>query len=66
MNKIISDYISAGVSTATIAAYPQNSVSVIAKIMKEVNLQSIPVFESPWNKKIIGIVRYDSIKELAS
>ncbi len=66
MNKIISDYISAGCSTATIAAYPQNSVSVIANIMKEVNLQSMPVFESPWNKKIIGIIKYDTIKELAS
>ncbi len=64
--KIISDYISAGKSTATIVAYPQNSISVIANIMKEVNLQSIPVLESPWNKKIIGIIKYDTIKELVS
>ena len=64
--KIISDYVSAGSSSATIVAYPQNSISVIANIMKEVNLQSIPVLESPWNKKIIGIIKYDTIKELVS
>lgn len=62
---IVSKYMSNGCSNATVAAYPQNSISVIAKIMKEVNLQTIPVFESPWNKKLIGIIKYDSIKEYA-
>ena len=63
--KIISKYISSGCSNSIISAYPENSVNVIARIMKEINLQTISVFESPWNKKIIGIVKYDSIKEYA-
>ncbi len=64
--KIVSNYISSGCCTAAVGAYPQNSINVIAKLMKEINLNSIPVFESPWNKKIIGILKYDAIKELVS
>ncbi len=63
--KFISNYISNGCCRASVAAYPQNSINVIAKLMKEINLKSIPVLESPWNKRIIGVINYDSIKELA-
>lgn len=58
----ISNYITKGYSEASVVAYPQNSISVIAKIMKEIDLATIPVMESPWNKKIIGIIKYDMIK----
>lgn len=64
--EIVSNYISSGYCSAAVGAYPQNSINVIAKLMKEINLNSIPVFESPWNKKIIGILKYDAIKELVS
>lgn len=64
--KIVSNYISNGCSNAAVCAYPQNSINAIGKLMKEINLNVIPVFESPWNKKIIGILKYDSIKELVS
>ncbi len=61
----VSDYITKGHSKSLVVAYPQNSISVIAKIMKEIHLSTIPVFESPWNKKLIGIIKYDMIKSLA-
>ena len=63
MKNFVSDFVSNGFSKTDVCAYPQNSIDVIANIMKEINIKSMPVFESPWNKKIIGIIEYDSIKE---
>lgn len=63
MKNLVSDFISSGFSTTAVAAYPQNSIDVIASIMQEINVNTMPVFESPWNHKIIGIIEYDCIKE---
>ena len=45
-----------------IAAYPQNHIKEIAKIMTDVNINCMPVFSSPWNKKLIGFIELNKIK----
>lgn len=47
-----------------IVAYPQNDVRDIAKIMKDINIDCIPVVFSPWNKKLIGFIELNKISVL--
>lgn len=47
--------------TSSIVAYPQNNVRDIAKIMRDIKIESLPVLFSPWNKKLIGFIEYRKI-----
>lgn len=46
----------------SIVAYPQNDVKEIAKIMEDISIDFLPVFSSPWNKKLVGIIELKKIK----
>lgn len=44
-----------------IVAYPQNNVTELAKIMKDIQVECLPVFSSPWDKKVVGFIEFDKI-----
>lgn len=46
---------------ANIIAYPQNSVIELAQIMKDIQVECLPVFFSPWNRKVIGFIELNKI-----
>lgn len=46
---------------ANIVAYPQNDVRELAKIMNDIRIDCLPVFFSPWNKKLVGFIELDKI-----
>lgn len=46
----------------TIAAYPQNNVRELARIMRDIKIESLPVFFSPWNKKLVGFIEFNKIQ----
>lgn len=51
----------------SVLAYPKSDINEILKIMKSLELTSIPVVKNPWNKKLIGYLKRDEIeKELNS
>lgn len=45
----------------SVVAYPQNNVRDLAKIMKDIRLEYLPVLFSPWNKKQIGFIEFKKI-----
>ena len=47
---------------ASIAAYPQNDIKEIAKIMRDIRIDCLPVFFSPWNKTLVGFIELNKIK----
>jgi hypothetical protein len=47
---------------ASIAVYPQNNVRDLAKIMKDIRIDYLPVFFSPWNKRQIGFIEFNKIR----
>lgn len=47
---------------ASIVAYPQNDARELAKIMTDIKVDCLPVFFSPWNKKIVGFIELNKIK----
>lgn len=47
---------------ANIVAYPQNNVRDVAKIMKDVKVDCLPVLSSPWNKKLVGFIKLSNIQ----
>lgn len=51
-------------NSVSIAAYPQNNIKEIAKIMSEASLDYIPVFFSPWNKTLVGFVELSKIQPI--
>ena len=48
---------------SAITVYPQNDIVEIANIMLDTNIESVKVALSPWNKKCIGILEFNKIKE---
>jgi len=48
----------------SIVAYPQNNVREIAKIMKDIRVECLPVLFSPWNKKQVGFIEFNKIRFL--
>lgn len=46
---------------ASIVTYPQNSVRELASIMRDIQIECLPVFFSPWNRKIIGFIELNKI-----
>lgn len=49
-------------SFVSIAAYPQNDIKEIARIMTDIRIEYLPVFFSPWNKKLVGFIELNKIK----
>lgn len=49
-------------SFSSIVAYPQNNVRELAKIMKDIRIECLPVLFSPWNKKQIGFIEFNKIR----
>lgn len=45
----------------SIAAYPQNDIKEIARIMMDIRIDCLPVFFSPWNKKLVGFIELNNI-----
>jgi len=50
-----------GNELANIVAYPQSDVREVAKIMKDIKMDCIPVVLSPWNRKLIGVLELNKI-----
>lgn len=48
--------------SVSIAAYPQNDIKEIARIMSDVRIEYLPVFFSPWNKTLVGFIELNKIK----
>lgn len=48
----------------SIAAYPQNDARELARIMTDIKIDCLPVFFSPWNKKLIGFVELNKLRVL--
>lgn len=46
----------------SIVAYPQNNVIELAKIMKDIRIECLPVLLSPWNKKLVGFIELNNIR----
>lgn len=42
-------------------AYPSNDIREIHRLMQLINLEYLPVVLSPWNKKIIGIIKLSDV-----
>ena len=59
----VCDYMSQGIIESDITVYPQNDIVEIAHIMFNTNIQSVKVALSPWDKKCIGILEFNKIKE---
>lgn len=45
-----------------IVAYPQNDVRELAKIMRDIKVDFLPVLSSPWNKKLVGFIELNKIR----
>lgn len=45
-----------------IVAYPQNNVRELAKIMTDIQVECLPVFSSPWDKKVVGFIELNKIR----
>jgi len=43
--------------------YPQSDAREVAKIMADINTDSLPVLLSPWSKKLVGIIELRKIKK---
>lgn len=46
----------------SIVAYPQNNVRELAKIMKDIQVECLPVLFSPWNRKLVGFIELNKIR----
>ena len=46
----------------SIAAYPQNDVRQLARIMNDIKIERLPVLFSPWNKKLVGFIEFNKIR----
>lgn len=45
-----------------IVAYPQNDVRELAKIMKDIRVECLPVLSSPWKKELVGFIEFNKIR----
>jgi len=46
----------------SVVAYPQNNVRELAKIMRDIRIEYLPVLFSPWDKKLIGFIEFNKIR----
>jgi hypothetical protein len=47
---------------ANIVAYPQNNVIELARIMRDINVERLPVLFSPWDRKLVGFIEFNKIR----
>lgn len=45
-----------------VVAYPQNNVRDIAKIMRDIKIDCIPVLFSPWKRELVGFIELNKIR----
>ncbi len=50
----------------SVIVYPQNDLSSAISIMKDMEINYLPVGESPWEKKLIGFVSADDVQSVIS
>jgi len=62
MSRQLRDHKSTQNQFSTIVAYPQNDVRELAKIMKDIKVECLPVLFSPWNKKLVGFIELNKIR----
>lgn len=62
----VCDFMSQGNTESAITVYPQNDIVEIANIMLDTDIKSVKVALSPWNKKCIGILEFNNIKEFCA
>lgn len=46
----------------SVVAYPQNDVRELAKIMKDIRIECLPVLFSPWKKELVGFIEFNKIR----
>lgn len=46
----------------SVVAYPQNDVRELARIMTDIRIDCLPVFSSPWDKKLVGFIELNKIR----
>lgn len=46
----------------SVVAYPQNDVRELAKIMRDIRIDILPVLVSPWNRKLAGFIEFNKIR----
>lgn len=64
MSRVICHRKAAKSKYMSIAAYPQNDARELARIMADIQVDCLPVFFSPWNKKLIGFIELNKLKVL--
>lgn len=47
-----------------LVAYPENDVRDLVKIMSDIKIDCVPVFSSPWNKKLVGFIEMNKVRVL--
>lgn len=65
----VSEFMSRGILEQKIAkskftdvvAYPQNDVRELARIMKDIRIECLPVLVSPWKRKQVGFIELNKI-----
>ena len=62
----VCDYMSQGVTESDITVYPQYDIIEIANIMLDTNIDAVKVALSPWNKKCIGILEFNKIRNFCT
>ena len=62
----VCDYMTKGITESDITVYPQNDIIEIANIMLDTNIDAVKVALSPWNKKCIGILELNKIRNFCS
>lgn len=45
-----------------VVAYPQNDVRELARIMKDIRIECLPVLSSPWKKELVGFIEFKKIR----
>lgn len=61
MSRKIGEHKNAVSKFMSIAAYPQNDVRELARIMTDIRIERLPVLFSPWNRKLIGFIELNKI-----
>lgn len=62
MSRKICDRKKAVSEPGRVFAYPQNDVKELAKIMRDIRIDYVPVLSSPWNRKLVGFIELNKIR----
>jgi len=44
-----------------IFAYPQTDAREVARIMRDIKIDCLPVLFSPWNRKLVGFIEFNQV-----